>query len=754
MNTSPTVKDLVLIGGGHTHVIVLRRFGMRPMPGVRLTVICRELDTPYSGMLPGFVAGHYDYDDVHIDLGPLSNFAGARLYHGEVIGLDVEAREITLANRPPVRFDVASIDVGATPVLGQVDDKFNRVVPVKPISSFVARWQALVARIRSSTAPISIGVVGAGAGGTELVLALQHGLREQLEHAGQDATRLSFHLFASGSDPLESYPAPVRRRFKDILGQKGIALHTGARVEQVGSSIVRTADGQQHDVDEVIWVTEAGAQSWLAESGLEVDENGFVAIQPTLESRSHKGIFAAGDCAALIAHPRPKAGVFAVRQGPTLDTNLRRALKQRPLIHYRPQRNFLSLISTGDQYAIASRGASPILEGAWVWRWKDWIDRRFVQRFNELPEMTQPETPTLESALDPVATATLDPMRCGGCGAKVAADVLDRVLPGLTTPRADEVVIGVEEPDDAAVVRVPAGKLLVQSVDSFRAMLNDPYLFAKIAVNHCLGDLYAMGAEPHTAMAIATLPYATEEKVQMDLESLMQGVTAALTAAGVTLTGGHSGEGAELSLGLAVNGLIDEHNVLRKRALQPGDALIMTKAIGTGVVFAAHMRNRARARWVQSAVDSMLQSNANAADILTAAGARACTDVTGFGVIGHVLEMLRATSLMGHIDISAAALLPGAAALTDAGISSSLTPQNLKLERSVDAIDMNSRDPRHRLLFDPQTAGGLLAGVAESHADDCLSELRTAGYTDARIIGYITERASGPLPVRLFSSCP
>ena len=172
----PVVKDLVLVGGGHTHVAVLKRFGMRPVPGVRITLIAREVHTPYSGMLPGFVAGHYTFDEVHIDLGRLARFAGARLFHQPAVGLDLDRREVRCEGRPPVPWDVLSINVGSTPSFHGVPGAAEAAIPVKPIGRFVERWRRLRARVLSAESPVRIGVVGAGAGGVEMVLAMRHGL--------------------------------------------------------------------------------------------------------------------------------------------------------------------------------------------------------------------------------------------------------------------------------------------------------------------------------------------------------------------------------------------------------------------------------------------------------------------------------------------------------------------------------------------------------------------------------------------------
>ena len=745
----PVVKDLVLVGGGHSHVIVLKRFGMKPMPGVRITLIGRDVDTPYSGMLPGLVAGHYSFDDVHIDLGPLSQFAGARFYHDEVTGLDLSERSVICKGRPPVPYDLVSIDIGSTPDMS-VSGAAGSVVAVKPISNFMGRWESLAERVCATDKPMSIGVVGAGAGGTEMILAMQHGLEAKLARLGRQPGRIKFHLFAAGEQPLTTHGSRVRSIFERVFGERAVAVHRNARVVKVSGNVVYTADGGSQELDEIVWVTRAGAPGWLGESGLAVDDNGFVAVRDTLESTSHKDVFASGDCANVLAHPREKAGVFAVRQGPPLERNLRHALLGEPLRPFRPQKNFLSLVSTGDKYAVASRGALLALEGAWVWAWKNWIDQRFMRKFSDLPDMDSHDEVNLPKGLanaDAIKEISAVAMRCGGCGAKVGATVLARVMNDLVPAARDDVLIGLHEPDDAAVVAVPADKVVVQTVDSFRAMIDDPYVFGKIAANHSLGDIYAMGGEPQTALAIATLPYGLESKVEDTLRQMMSGAMDVLADANTALVGGHTSEGAELSLGFSVNGLIDRNEVMRKGGMCAGDRLIVTKGVGTGTLFAADMRHAARGSWISNALASMVLSNRLGAECLHRYGATACTDVTGFGLLGHLVEMIKASGVDVELDLGKVPILDGALETVAKGITSSLQPQNLRLRRAVKDLDRVGRDPRYPLLFDPQTAGGLLASVPESKADACVAELREIGYRMSAVIGRIVPASNLLEPV-------
>lgn len=379
MPVSPIVKELVLVGGGHAHVHVLKSFGIRPMPGVRVTLIARDIETPYSGMLPGFIAGHYTRGECHIDLRPLARLAGARLIHDEAVGLDLAARCVHCRGSPPVGYDVLSIDIGSTPHLGSVPGAEEHAAPVKPIDRLAERWQRIVARVVAADSPVRFVTVGGGAAGVELTFAMRHRLRGLLRERGRDPDGVAFTLVTAGTI-LAGHNVSVRRRFRNLLATRDVAVVENSAVTAVEDGTVVCADGARLAFDELVWVTEAGAASWLADTGLALDVGGFIEIGATLRSVSDPQVFAAGDVAANIDHPRPKAGVFAVRQGPPLANNLRRALAGRPLVSFVPQRAFLSLISTGNRCAVVSRGRLAA-QGPILWRLKDWIDRRWMRQY-------------------------------------------------------------------------------------------------------------------------------------------------------------------------------------------------------------------------------------------------------------------------------------------------------------------------------------------------------------------------------------
>lgn len=753
----PILRDLVLVGGGHSHVVALRMLAMQPEPGLRITLICTDIDTPYSGMLPGYISGHYSFDDVHIDLGRLASFAGARFIHSEVTGLDRANQRVLLRDRPSIPYDLLSINTGSTPNVRQVDGARAHTVPVKPIAHFNQRWLQLLDRVRALRSRFTIAVVGGGAGGVELALSVQFRLRRELQTLGRNPELLRFVLITASDTLLPTHNPGVRERFTRILRERHVAVHTRAEVSQVSPGCLHTQDGRTFDADETLWVTQAGGPAWLQGTGLALDEDGFIQVNQQLQALDDPKIFAAGDVASFTARPLEKAGVFAVRMGPPLAKNLRLSLRGQPLVAYKPQQRWLALISTGNRYAVASRGALGFA-GAWVWTWKDWIDRRFMRKFTELPAMAQevsaqaaPASSLALSAEESQQAISAIAMRCGGCGAKVGASILSRALGQLWPVQRDDVLIGLHAPDDAAVVRVPPGKAMVHTVDFFRSFIDDPYLFGQVAANHALGDIFAMGAEPQSATAIATVPPGLEAKVEDLLLQMMTGAVEVLNAAGCSLVGGHTGEGRELALGFAINGLIDEQlgGVMRKGGMLPGDVLLLTKPIGTGTLFAAHARHAAKGRWIAAALQSMVLSNQAGAQILRQHGATACTDLTGFGLLGHLVEMTRPSGVDAELQLSALPLLDGAVECVEAGIVSSLQPANVRLRRALRNAEDFVKDPRYPLLFDPQTAGGLLASVPADQASACIRALKAAGYAQTAAIGRIRGASDALEPVVL-----
>ncbi|MFM7324648.1 MAG: FAD-dependent oxidoreductase, partial [Nodosilinea sp.] len=473
---TPISTDLVLLGGGHSHALVLRRLGMVDLPGVRLTLISDRVETPYSGMLPAHIAGRYSLDQSHIDLRPLTRFANCRLYLDRVIGVDMERQQVLCAYHPPVAFDVLSIDTGSTPATVAVPGAREYAIPAKPVPELLQAWHPLLQAVQTHPGQSwTLAVVGGGVGGVELVLNMQERLQQLLADLGQSLDRLTLHLFQRGQALAPDRHPLIRQRLGRILQRRGIQVHLGEAVVRLdrpspeGPVQIQGQSGRVLRCDRVFWVTRAAAPPWLQGSGLALDDQGFIQVGDTLQSLSHLHVFATGDVATMVHHPRPKAGVFAVRQGKPLYQNLLRLLQNRPLRPFHPQRQFLTLIDLGYGRTLAARGP-------WSWesplcrRWKDHIDQRFMARLREFPAMATHRWP-------PPLALTAGPAPWSGCGAKVGSDALalQRVrqdFPDFGVGNDDRLV-GLEAPDDAAVIKVPAGQVMVHTMDFFPALVED-----------------------------------------------------------------------------------------------------------------------------------------------------------------------------------------------------------------------------------------------------------------------------------------
>jgi selenide,water dikinase len=710
MRRSGPTGHLVLAGGGHTHALVLNQWAMgrRPKPPAGLvSLVSRHGAALYSGMVPGIVAGLYSRDAGAIDLRQLCQRAGVRFLQAEITGLDAAGRTLQLAGRPALPWDWLSLDVGA------ITAAPGGAMAVKPLEPFLAWVES-----RTATAPVRIR--GGGAAAVELALALRRrGRTVSLLLRGEN-----LHLGSRAANRLG----------ERLLAEAGIGVRRS------------TPDNEPADLA----CTGSRAPGWLGAAGLPTDGAGRVRTEPSLRVEGQERIFACGDCAVITAAPRPPSGVWAVRAAPTLAHNLARSLATPPgtpcarLTSWKPQRWALQLLgdagagrglgrAAGTSHsrvgcvpqpgAIALWGPLAVGPSPWLWRWKDRIDHRFMERFQPRQRMD----------------GDAPPMACRGCAAKLPAAPLMAALALSGGPAAAE---------DAAVVAEDAdGTLMLQSVDGFPALVSDPWLNARLTTLHACSDLWACGARVLSAQALVTLPQAAPDLQQELLRQTLEGIRSVLGELGARLIGGHTLEardGAGLSVALSVNGRAQAGEAWPKGPLTAGDTLVLSRPLGTGVLFAAAMAGVARADWIDQALEQMQRSQAPLVELLRHHGCRACTDITGFGLLGHLGEMLAASpaSVAVQLDDEALPALSGALQLLEAGQASTLAPSNAAALTLLEGRVQFSRgrDPaRLGLLIDPQTCGPLLAALPAEAADAAVRSLRDAGFTAAAVVGRVLE---------------
>ncbi|MGY9044323.1 MAG: selenide, water dikinase SelD, partial [Rhodobacterales bacterium] len=563
----PFTRDLVLVGGGHAHALVLKAWGMNPLPGARLTVINPGPTAPYTGMLPGYVAGHYASSDLEIDLVKLCRHAGARLILDKVVNIDQLQNKVMLAERNPVAYDIASFDIGIT---AKIDlpgfDEYG--VGAKPLGVYARQWNDFFENVKQGKLSPNVAVIGGGVAGCELAMAMAYAL-----HAVGVTPKVT--VIEVGMQ-ISGVGGKVRQKMLMAMNALGVVVKTNTRVLKV--CIDQVILDRQDPIAASFCVGAGGgkAHKWISQTNLP-QKDGFIKINADLGVVGDSALFAVGDCAIMENAVRPKAGVFAVRAAPILHQNIRAALNGGIRKKWRPQKNFLKLISLGGQSAVAEKFGLT-LTGPFMWRWKTHIDRKFMNRLVDLPKMLSPKI-SGETAIGVAEMLQANPL-CGGCGSKVGRGILSGALKNVKKP-SNNVVMGIG--DDAAVLRHSGGEFQVISTDHLRSLIHDPGLMTRIAVVHSLGDIWAMGAQPQVGLASIIVPQMSEKLQARTLLEITQVATEVLNASGAQLVGGHTTMGAELTIGFTVTGT-KKSTPLTVAGAKDGDLLILTRPIGSGVI--------------------------------------------------------------------------------------------------------------------------------------------------------------------------
>jgi selenide,water dikinase len=679
-------KQLVLVGGGHTHALLIRKLGQKPIPNVRTTLVSDAYHVPYSGTLPGYLAGIYRFDESHIDLYRLCTWAGVEFVHASVDGIDPKVKRISLKSCPGLAYDILSIDIGSTPSMEGVPGAERYATGIKPVPQFLKVFDSLMAKMESGTcSKQSIVIVGGGAAGVEVALGLRQ--RVALEH--------EIVLVHKNSEVLNDKPHFVRRKFKKVLVSSGVKLHLASPVERVEKNVLKLKN-HQINYDVLFWMTQASAAPWLKKSGLDLDQRGFLAVKDTLQTLSDDSIFATGDIASVKTEPRPKAGVFAVRQAEPLTENLRLVFAGGKAKSFKPQMHFLAIVGTGDGKAVAMRGPFSA-SGAWAWRLKVRIDQKFMNQFETLPPAN----------------------RTWSGESKSETDVLD--LPSLRSPER----------------KMPY-------IQCFSAIVDDPYLFGSIVANHCATEVLLQGIVPKDlTMDLQTAP-CSGLVLQNQLDRCIAGVRSRFDAFGIEPRLHATSFSSSFAVRLSISGNKESKPQKDICAIKKGDALILTKPLGTGLILTAAELLRAKGRWVDAALQSMMRTGAESLALASRNKISVIGHVAHSGLLGLLAGTLHEHNL-GHkvtvrLDMASMPLIQGVQDCLRAGIESKATAKQAALvyDRVKVMPEKNTLD-LFPILFDPQIAGGLLFSVAADESLAVLKALHGQGDLSAAIIGHVED---------------
>ena len=732
MQTRLPKHTIVLLGIGHTNAHIARMWRMKRPKDAQLICVSNRWKASYSGMLPGVLSGQYEPERMNIDLARFCAAVGARLIVDEVTGLDLEKRQLQFAERAEISFDALSIGIGSIPSRQGVEDD-GSIITIKPMQTFLERLQSALGELAhiDSTRPIQLAVVGAGCGGTEIVFCLQHSLKRWFPDL-----EINLKLITSASQVANGCIPKTVSLVETELRRASIGQYTNRRVARVADGKLYFNDGEAIDIDLAIWATGATAPPLLAKLGLETDESGFLKTDEFLQVAGQPNIFAVGDTGTMQDSPTPKAGVYAVRQGPILWRNIKAAIDKQPLTRYVPQRDFLTLLNLGDGRAIAQYKGNAFV-GGWCWRLKDYIDRKFMKMYQNYKPM--------EMEIEPMDPETA--MRCTGCGGKVGGSVLSRVLHRLDVPQSEHVLVGLDQPDDAAVVQIPEGRPVTATADFFTAPLDDPYIVGRLAALNSASDVFAIGGKPLAALAIATIPFGSTRRQEEVLYQTLAGSMHEFRKMDCSLVGGHTIEGPTLTIGFTVLADQGDGPPLTKGRLESGDRLILSKPLGSGILLAAHMQALCHADWMEELMAAMLVSNQVAVEAIDSIPIASLTDVTGFGLAGHLLEMLKASNVSACLNVDSVPLLAGVSELLEQGIESTLAPANRDAETSIKVTEKLRKRPEYQVLFDPQTCGGMLFGIAPEYVSTTRELLAKVGIKCADIGEVVEDSGSSRIKV-------
>ncbi len=710
-------EHLLLAGGGHSHALLLLRWIMHPKkrPAGMISLINKSSSTLYSGMVPGVISGYYNIEEARINVRYLAEKAGVVFVASEIIGIDLKEGKVFLKNHFPISFSRISINVGSeTNLKGQsfLLKKKDLIVPIRPLESSL-RWLTSQDSYHLQKKHSSFTVIGSGFSGIEIALALRKRWPER-----------SIYLKAN----LDKIGVKFR---KALISSQIKFISSNGEID--GPSLLCTGNC---------------APRWLGESSLPVDQDGRVITTNTLQVINHPNVFAVGDCGVIQGKFRPPAGVWAVKAAKTLAINLESSSRGLKLISWKPKANVLQLVGaqTKQKYSVAWAffGGKIIGPFSLLWSLKEFIDRKFMSKFS--PKLLMKEVNTNKEL-----------MACRGCAAKLGAKPLKFSLNQVGLSGLGE------QPEDSVSIAFNSGEQILQSVDGFPALISDPWLNGRLTTLHACSDVWACGFLIDSAQAVIGLPFIETNLQQELLIQTLAGIQSALQPQKAKLLGGHTFEARSfqphptslgMQISLTINSAISKSKFWQKSGLQVGDCLLLSRELGSGVLFAAAMHGCAKPKDLDLALNKLTKSQHNLIEELQILQLNypesdlihACTDVTGFGLLGHLGEMLDEsnklrsenglTQLRALIEPQSIPIFNGVLQLIENGFVSTLAPFNRNswklleqkissyplIDLSLTDIALGSQDYKNilELIVDPQTCGPLLIACSPLTADQFL----------------------------------
>lgn len=688
----PITNDLVLIGGGHSHLSVLMKLSKKPLNGNRITLITNEIDTPYSGMIPGYIEGIYSWRDSHIDLYRLCLKLNVRFIHAEVERVSAYEKEIYFKDRPKIKFDVLSINTGIQSNNREIKGAAKYCLPVKPISKLTNNFLNKITNFKS------IAFIGGGAGSVELALAI----KKRFLNINQD---IKITIITGKRGLLSTFPQKTKLTSLKTLEKFKIDIIEYKRVLEVKPKQIILSDKSLLKIDKAILSTNSMTPKWLAKSDILLTKDNYILVNKSFQT-NYKYVFASGDVIDFNNQNLKKAGVFAVRSGKPLAINIRKFILGKKLVEYKFNKNYLALIGTSKRSAIATK-YNLTFNSRFFFYLKKYIDQNFIKKFSDFRIRKKFTLDALKTDVLNIfvkhkekITDENDIMQCKGCAAKVPLNALKQALPKDIVSTSED------------AVSVPGHPELYQTVDMISSIITDPFLLGKIAANHSISDMVSVNSKITSAMMILQLPLSKTEINSRDLEQVLLGANEIFKTIDCPLIGGHTmiGKDKDPIIGFSILGQKQKEIkiVKNRRKIKTKDLLILTEKIGSGLIFAGINNYLIDSYFQIDVIKQMIKGNLNFGKISNQLNILSMTDITGFGLANHLLNLIKRDNSKTGLTIypNKIPLFEGVNECLNKDIKSSLFKSNYDIAQK-DIIYKRDKSKLDNILYDPQTVGGI-----------------------------------------------
>ena len=679
-------KQLVLIGGGHANVQVLKKLCMNRIKGLHTVLISERYEATYSGMTPGYIHKDFSKEEISIDLQRLCFNAGATFIKDKVVKIETKNQKLELQNFHSINYDLLSINTGSISNSKKINiENSSKYFFVKPISSLVKNLKKIDQIIKNKKNKIVI--IGGGVASYELAFSLVKRYEEPLE-----ITILGKKILGE-----KNLNQKTKNKLRAIAKNLNIKEYSG-EVVSISETNLTLNNGKKINCNLSLLSTGANIEMWLLDSDLGKDENGFISVDYNLLSINKKNIFVTGDACSIENNTRAKSGVMAVRQGEILKENIFLKLTGKKLIKFKPQRNWLYLIGTYENYALLNYFFLSF-HARWCWKLKVWIDKNFINKFKfaENQNMTKKNF-DLKNSKD-------IKMYCQGCGSKVSKGTLVDYIRKIN----DNVDL-----TDSAIINNNSSKIL-QTIDHIKLFSSlNPFDFGKISYLHSQNDILSAGGIVKSLSVSIGVPFSENFIEKFYLEYFMEGIKSEADKDKCLISSGHSYQSRESGITLTLNGEIE--SIAAKNSAREGDLIYLSKPLGTGYLLAAYFKNSEMlsSNDFEKIIKNLKMGNLFAVNSARSSGCQTMTDISGYGLSSHLIDICSSSDLSSELIINKNILINSNLDLLK--IFQSTGFEN-NYKSTNEFIEISENHPLKNILYDPQTNGPILMAIEKNNKE-------------------------------------